>query len=75
MADVTEDELRLAIMKIDLLLKQRQFGWERPRAVAMVLLAVAALVAAFRVPDLLWPSAPQTISVHFNQPPVVRVQP
>jgi hypothetical protein len=37
MSDLSEDELRLAAMRADLLLKTRQARWETPKAVAMVL--------------------------------------
>ena len=36
MSDLTEDDLRRAVMKIDLLLKRRQAFWETPRNVALI---------------------------------------
>ena len=75
MADLTEDELRLAAMKADLLLKTRQARWETPKAVAMVLLAAAAISAAGGIANWLWPSRPQSIVVQFQQPLAVKVTP
>lgn len=44
----------------------RQHWWEVPRAVAMILLAAAALAAAFRLPDLIYPPHPQTLNVEVH---------
>jgi len=43
MSDLTEDELRKAVLKIDLLLKRRQSFWETPRNLALIIAAVAAI--------------------------------
>ena len=75
MAELTEDELRLAAMRADLLLKTRQARWETPKAVAMVLLAAAAISAAGGIANWLWPSRPQSIVVQFQQPLRVQVTP
>jgi hypothetical protein len=72
---MTEDELRLAAMRADLLLKTRQARWETPKAVAMVLLAAAAISAAGGIANWLWPSRPQSIVVQFQQPLRVQVTP
>jgi hypothetical protein len=74
MSDLTEDELKLALMKADLLLKTRQSRWEVPRALAMILLAAAAISAAGGLSTWLWPAKPQTIVVQFQQPLAVKVQ-
>ena len=74
MSDLTEDELKLALMKADLLLKTRQSRWEVPRALAMILLAAAAISAAGGLSTWLWPTKPQTIVVQFQQPLAVKVQ-
>jgi hypothetical protein len=60
----TEDELRDAQIK----LYQRQIRWETPKALAMILLAVAALAATSHLVD--WLSSPrtQTINVHLDAP-------
>jgi hypothetical protein len=42
-SDLTEDELRKAVLKIDLLLKRRQAFWESPRNLALIIAAVAAI--------------------------------
>jgi hypothetical protein len=75
MSDLSEDELRLAAMRADLLLKTRQARWETPKAVAMVLLAAAAISAAGGIANWLWPSRPQSIVVQFQQPLRVQVTP
>lgn len=68
MSDITEDELKMAVMKADLILKTRQSRWETPKAVAMVLLAAAAISAAGGLSTWLWPAKPQIITVQFQQP-------
>jgi len=74
-AQMTEDELRIAALKVDLLLKGRQAFWEVPKALAMILLAAAAISAAGGLAGQLWPARPQQITVHFDQPiAVVRPQ-
>lgn len=51
----------------------RQDRWEVPKAVAMITLALAALIASSRVADFWLPPRPQTIVVHFDQPlPAIR---
>lgn len=70
---MTEDELRVAMLKVDLLLKGRQAFWEVPKAIAMILLAAAAISAAGGLAGHLWPGSPQQITVHFDQP--VKLQP
>jgi len=74
MSDLTENELKLALMKADLLLKTRQSRWEVPRALAMILLAAAAISAAGGLSTWLWPAKPHTIVVQFQQPLAVKVQ-
>jgi hypothetical protein len=65
MSDLTEDELRMAVMKVDLLLKRRQSFWETPRNLALIITAVAAIAGliGFRLG-----SQPQSITVQFQQP-------
>jgi len=43
---MSEDELRMAVLKIDLLLKRRQAIWEIPKALA-ALAAAAAIFMGF----------------------------
>jgi hypothetical protein len=71
MSDLTHDELKMAVMKVDLLLKRRQAFWESPRNLALILTAVAAIagLVGFKLG-----SQPQAISVHFDQPLTVRMQ-
>ena len=65
MSDLTEDELRIAVMKVDLLLKRRQSFWETPRNLALIITAVAAIAGliGFKLG-----SQPQTFTVNFGQP-------
>jgi hypothetical protein len=41
--------------------------WEVPKAIAMIALALAAIVVASRVADLVLPVRPQTIIVHLEK--------
>jgi hypothetical protein len=43
---------------------RKQARWETPKAIAMIALALAAIIAAGRVADLVTPARPQTIVVH-----------
>jgi hypothetical protein len=72
MSGVTEDDLRVAVMKVDLLLKRRQSFWETPRNLALILTAVAAIAGfiGFRLG-----AQPQSIVVHFDQPLAVKLTP
>ena len=74
---ITDAELQRAILKIDLLLKQRQARWEVPRALAMWALAIAALLAASGLVQHWFPPPPQqiTATIHIDQPITVRIVP
>lgn len=77
MSDLTEDELRVALMKADLYLKTRQTAWEIPKAVAAILVA-GAVFFGFVLAASTWlhPSAQSiTATVHLDQPLVVKVAP
>jgi hypothetical protein len=54
---------------------RRQSRWEAPKAVAMIALALAAMVAASRLTDLWWPPRPQTLTVKLEIPVVRRTDP
>ena len=71
---MTEDELRTAVMKVDLLLKRRQAMWEIPKGIA-ALGAAAAVFMGFVLATSAWlhPS-PQQIVVQLQQPLAVKVQ-
>jgi hypothetical protein len=73
MSDLTEDELRVAVMKVDLLLKRRQHFWETPRNLALIIAAVAAIagVIGFKLGS----QPPQAIVVQFQQPLAVKMLP
>lgn len=75
--NITDDELRRAILKVDLLLKQRQTCWEVPRALAMWVLAVAALLAASGLLQHWFPPPPQqiTATIHIDQPLMIKIVP
>ena len=72
MSDLTEDELKVALMKADLLLKTRQGFWETPRNLAIIVGAVAAI--AVLIGFKLGSQPPQAIVVQFQQPLAVKVQ-
>lgn len=71
---MTEEEIRIEVLKIDLLLKGKQAFWEPAKAAAMILLAAAAISAAGGLAGHLWPQGPQQITVKFEQPLAVKVQ-
>ena len=72
---MTEDDLRVAMIKVDLLLKSRQAFWEVPKALAMMLLAAAAIAAAGGLAGQIWPAKPTQIIVNFDQPIAVKIVP
>jgi len=72
MSDLTEDELKVALMKADLLLKTRQGFWESPRNLAIIVGAVAAIAGL--IGFKLGSQPPQAIVVQFQQPLAVKVQ-
>ena len=77
MSDLTEDELKVAVMKADLYLKTRQGWWETPRNLAIIIGVVAALfgtvtgILGFKLGS----QPPQSIVVQFQQPLAVKVVP
>jgi len=77
MSDLTEDELRVALMKADLFLKTRQGWWETPRNLAIIVGVVAALFGTVTgiLGYKLGTQPPTPINVHIDQPLVVKVTP
>jgi hypothetical protein len=77
MSDLTEDELKVAVMKADLYLKTRQGWWETPRNLALIIGVAAALVGAIAglVGYKLGSQPPQAIVVQFQQPLGVKLVP
>jgi len=71
---MTEEEIRVEMLKVDLLLKSKQAFWEPLKAVAMILLAAAAISAAGGLAGHLWPQGSQQIVVRLDQPLAVQVQ-
>lgn len=67
---VPDDDLKKAILKVDLMMKQRQFFWEGPKAIAMMLIAAAAISAAGGLAGHIWPPKPQQIIVNFGEQPL-----
>jgi hypothetical protein len=76
MSDLTEDELKVALMKADLLLKTRQGFWETPRNMAVIIGVIAALFGGIAglVGYKIGSQPPQAIVVQFQQPLAVKVQ-
>jgi hypothetical protein len=76
MSDLTEEELKLALMKADLLLKTRQGFWETPRNMAVIIGVIAALFGGIAglVGYKIGSQPPQAIVVQFQQPLAVKVQ-
>jgi hypothetical protein len=77
MSDLTEDELRVAVMKVDLLLKRRQAFWENGRNMSIIIGVVAALFGAITgiLGYKLGSQPPQAIVVQFQQPLAVKMIP
>ena len=75
MSDLTEDELRVALMKADLYLKTRQAAWEIPKAIAAILVACAVFMGFVLAASAWLHPSPQSINVHIDQPLVVKVAP
>jgi hypothetical protein len=73
MSDVTESDLRMAVMKADLLLKTKQTFWETPRNLALIIGAVAAIAGL--VGFKLGSQPPQAVIVQFQQPLAVKLLP
>ena len=73
---MNEDELRIKIMEVDLILKTKQAAWETPRNIAIIIGAFVAITAAFSgvIGYKIGSTPPATINVHFDNPPIV-VQP
>ena len=48
--------------------QSQQLRWETPKAIAMIALALAAVVAAARLSDLWWPPKPLSVNaiVHLD---------
>ena len=70
MSDLTQDELKVALMKADLLLKTRQGFWETPRNMAVIIGVIAALFGGIAglVGYKIGSQPPQAIVVQFQQP-------
>jgi hypothetical protein len=62
----TDDELRRALVEIDILLKRRQAFWETPRNLAVLIGVVAALAGTLGFQ--FGSRAPQQVVVHFEGP-------
>lgn len=79
MSEATEEEreLRMALMRADIDLKRKQFIWETPRNIAIIVGTVAALTAAFAgvLGYKIGSQAPQTINVHLDAPLIVQPGP
>jgi hypothetical protein len=76
MSELTEDELRVAVMKADLYLKTRQGWWETPRNMALIIGVVAALFGAVTgiLGYELGSQPPTAIVVHFDTPLGVKLE-
>jgi len=74
---LSEEDLRKAMLKVDLLLKRRQAFWETPRNLAIILGVVVALVgtAAGIVGFQIGTRPPQTINVKLDAPLPTRAVP
>jgi hypothetical protein len=71
MSDLTEDQLRVAVMKADLYLKTRQGWWETPRNLALIIGVAAALFGAVTgvLGYKIGQTPPAPIVIQLMQPP------
>lgn len=76
MSDLSEDDLRRAVLKVDLLLKRRQAFWESPRNLAVIVGVLVAVVGALAglVGFQIGHRPPQPVIVQFQQPLGVKLQ-
>jgi hypothetical protein len=77
-SDEQKQRAKWDLLLTDLEYRQQQLRiskWETPKAIAMIALAVAALMAAGRLADLWIPVRQQQIIVQFGQPLEVKVVP
>jgi hypothetical protein len=75
MSDLTEDQLKMAVMRADLLLKRRQHFWEIPKGIATVAAAMAVFLGFVLAASAWLHPAPQQITVQLQQPLTVKVIP
>lgn len=70
MSDISDTELKRALMKVDFLLKQRQSFWETPRNLALIITAVAAIAGfvGFKLGN-------QPIRIEVSQPFAIKLTP
>jgi hypothetical protein len=74
MTDAAKDRQQMLI-EAQIALYARQARWEPWKALAMILIAAAAIAAAGGIAGRMFPSQPQQIVVHLEQPLAVKVQP
>jgi hypothetical protein len=76
-ADMTNaaNDRQQMLIEAQIALYARQARWEPWKALAIILIAAAAIAAAGGIVGRMFPSQPQQIVVHFEQPLAVRVQP
>jgi hypothetical protein len=74
-SETDQDLAKWALLQAQIDQVRRQARWETPKAVAMIALALAAIVVASRLTDLILPPRPQTIVVRLDQPIAVRLLP
>jgi hypothetical protein len=73
--DEEKEQASWALLQAQIDLARRQGRWETPRALAMIVLAVAATFAAGGFIQRWFPTSPQTITIHFDAPiPVILEQ-
>ena len=67
-----KEQAAWALLQAQIELARRQGRWETPRALAMIVLALAAMFAAGGFIQHWFPSSPQAITIRFDAPiPVV----
>ncbi len=69
------DQASWRLLQAQIRMAERQGRSEPWQAIAMILLAAAAIAAAGGIAGRLWPPQSQQITVHLDQPLVVKVEP
>jgi len=64
-----DDRLKRELLHLDVALRTTQLRWETPKAIAMILIAAAAIAAASRLGDWIYPPRPpQPIVIQLQAP-------
>ena len=71
--DQEKEQAAWSLLQAQIELTRRQGRWETPRALAMIILAVAAVFAAGGFSQH-WLPSPHTMTIHFDAPIPIAVE-